>query len=210
MIWREKQALLIVLGVLLLGNVLFFFTYRVQYRSRLDDAEARVGQAEQQLAQARRTRVEAEQQVSSYKKVQNDLQSLYNQRLSTETERLTILINEIKRLAVASQLTPKSYSFAKTEHAEAGMTGSSSSTRSRGSIGTTAVTIAFSVEGTYQQLRRLINLLELSDQFVIVDSISLGGGGENETQTLQMNLRLKTLFRDPVVSPTARSASSEM
>src|SRR5205807_1245036 len=40
MIWREKRILLIVLGVLLLANTIFFFTYRVQYVSRLEDLDA--------------------------------------------------------------------------------------------------------------------------------------------------------------------------
>ena len=35
MIWREKRVLLIVLGVLLAANTVFFFTYRVQYKNRL-------------------------------------------------------------------------------------------------------------------------------------------------------------------------------
>ena len=205
MIWREKRTLLIVLALLLVANAVFFLTYRVQYENRLQDLEARVDQSEQQLAQAHRVRVDAEQQVASYRKVQNDLQTLYNERWSTEGQRLTALINEVKRLAVASQLTPKAYNFSKTEQQAAGSSGTASARR--GSIGTTAVTITFSVQGTYQQLRRMINLLELSDQFVIIDSLGLGAGGATDA-TLTMNLRLKTLFRDPVTTspPAATNA----
>ena len=41
MIWRERKIPLMVMGVLLLGNVFFFFTYRVQYQSRLHDLDTR-------------------------------------------------------------------------------------------------------------------------------------------------------------------------
>jgi hypothetical protein len=58
------------------------------------------------------------------------------------------------------------------------------------------VNITFTVQGNYQQIRRLINLLELSDQFIIIDGINLAGSGGSDS-TLTMNLRLKTLFREP-------------
>jgi len=191
MIWREKRVLLIVLGLLLLANTIFFFTYRVQYVSRLQDLDSRQEQAQAQLDQARHARTTAEQQLAAYKKVQTDLQVLYSERWSTPAQRLTILIDEVKRLAAASHLQPPSYAFT------SGETKSATASGEKGSIGTTAVGIAFTVQGTYEQMRRLINLIELSDQFVIIDGISLGAhsvtGGEH---VLTLNIRLKTLFRD--------------
>ena len=200
MIWREKRILLIVLGVLLLANTIFFFTYRVQYVSRLEDLDARQEQAKARLDQARHARISAEQQLAAYKKVQNDLQVLYNDRWSTPMQRLTVLIDEVKRLAAASHLEPPSYQFTSGESKNTSVT--------RGSIGTTTVSIAFTVQGTYEQVRRLINLLELSDQFVIIDGISLNTNGTATDKTLTLNIRLKTLFRD--VRTNAPTASKQM
>ena len=194
MIWREKRVLLIILGLLLLANTVFFFTYRVQYVSRLQDFDARQEQAQGQLDQAHAARVAAEQQLAAYKKVETDLQVLYNERWSTPMQRLTALIDEVKRLAAASHLQPPSYAFTTTESKP--IAGTTSGTPSKGSIGTTTVGIAFTVQGTYEQARRLINLLELSDQFVIIDGISLASAGTETDKTLTLNIRLKTLFRD--------------
>jgi len=194
MIWREKRVLLIILGLLLLANTVFFFTYRVQYVSRLQDFDARQEQAQAQLDQAHAARVAAEQQLAAYKKVETDLQVLYNERWSTPMQRLTLLIDEVKRLAAASHLQPPSYSFTTTESKP--IAGTASGPPSKGSIGTTTVGIAFTVQGTYEQVRRLINLLELSDQFVIIDGISLASAGTEADKTLTLNIRLKTLFRD--------------
>jgi hypothetical protein len=191
MIWREKRVLLIILGLLLLANTIFFFTYRVQYVSRLQDLDATQAQAQAQLDQARNARMTAEQQLAAYKKVQADLQVLYNERWSTPMQRLTALIDEVKRLAGASHLKPPAYAFTSGESKQA-----STTPASKGSIGTTTVGIAFTVQGTYEQVRRLINLLELSDQFVIIDSISLGSTGTGTDKILTLNIRLKTLFRD--------------
>jgi hypothetical protein len=196
MIWREKRVLLIVLGLLLLANTIFFFTYRVQYVSRLQDLDARQQQTEGQLELARNARVGAEQQLAAYKKVQTDLQVLYNERWSTAMQRLTALIDEVKKLAAASHLQPPAYAFTSGESKQA-----STAPSTKGSIGTNTVGIAFTVQGTYEQVRRLINLLELSDQFVIIDSISLGTTNDAATdRILSLNIRLKTLFRDPRTS----------
>lgn len=205
MIWREKRILLIVLGLLLLANTIFFFTYRVQYVSRLQDLDARQEQAAARLDQARHARITSEQQLAAYQKVQSDLQVLYNERWSTAVQRLTALIDEVRRLAAASHLEPPSYSFT------AGETKNSSIvSNTKGSIGTTTVEIAFSVQGTYEQVRRLINMLELSDQFVIIDGISLVSSPTTTAgdKSLMLNIRLKTLFRDVRIS--APSASKQL
>ncbi len=188
MIWREKQILLIVLAVLLLGNTIFFFTYRVQYEKRLQALDARLHDAEAALQRAQNKRLTAEQQLASYGKVQADLQTLYNSRWATEPQRLTALINEVKRLAVGSQLIPATYSFSRIEDRDALRTGG---------IGTSTVVITFTVHGSYQQVRQLINRLELSSQFVIIDAINLASGNPSGSGPLTLNLRLKTLFRDP-------------
>jgi len=149
--------------------------------------------AGEKIEQARNARITAEQQLVAYKKVQADLQVLYNERWSTPMQRLTALIDEVKRLAAASHLQPPSYSFSTGASKQA----STEQSPAKGSIGTTTVGIAYTVQGTYEQVRRLINLLELSDQFVIIDGISLGAKGEAADKILTLNIRLKTLFRDP-------------
>jgi len=190
MIWREHRILLIVLGVLLVANAIFFFTYRVQYETRLQALDARLHQSEDDLQRARSKRIAADQTVASYRKVQTDLQTLYNSRWATEPERLTRLYAEIKRLAADSGIAmPKTFAFSRTEDKDMQKTGG---------IGTVTVTISFTAQGNYQQLRRLINKLELSNQFVIIDAINLGSGSSPDNLTL--NVRLKTLFREPARS----------
>ncbi len=190
MIWREHRILLGVLAALLVANAIFFFTYRVQYEARLQALDARLQQAEDDLQRARNKRISAEQQVTSYRQVQTDLQTLYNSRWATEPQRLTKLYAEIKKLAAASQIVmPRSFAFSRSEDREM---------QRSGVVGTVTVTIVFTAQGTYQQLRRLINQLELSNQFVIIDAITLGSGSSPDNLTL--SVRLKTLFREPAGS----------
>jgi Tfp pilus assembly protein PilO len=191
MIWREKRNLLIILGLLLAANVAFFLTYRVQYQARLDALDNRLKEAEQTLASTRKSRLEAEATLQSYKKVENDVLLVFDEHWSTQPRRLTALIAEVKRLAVASSLVPTSYSF--TRGATEKVSSVTSGRRQNESLGASEMRISFSVTGTYAQARRLINLLELSRQFVIIDGISLSSA---DAENLSLNLQLKTLFRD--------------
>ena len=191
MIWREKRVLLMILGVLLAANTLFFFTYRVQYQQRLKSLEDRKSLSDAQLSAARSARTGAERRLAAYRQIQRDVQTVYAQHWATETERLTPLIAEVKRLAVASELVPRSTSYVREARKGPGL-GTSAET----------VTITFTVQGNYQQVRRLISLLELSQQFVIIDQIGLTA---SDNQLLTLTLQLKTLFRD--TSPLASKES---
>jgi hypothetical protein len=184
MIWRERRVLLVILGVLLLANAVFFFTYRVRFQGRVDSINDDLAQVEAQYEQARSARLKAEATFQSYRKVEGDVAQVFDQHWSTQAERFTALVAEVKRLAMASSLAPPSYGFSRTI---------ASTGRRKAQVGAAEVGIAFQVAGTYQQVRRLINLLELSQQFVIIDQISLMA---REGQTLTLTLRLKTLFRD--------------
>lgn len=188
MIWREKQLLLAVLGVLLVADLIYFFTYRVQFEARLQDYAARAEQSQARLDAAKSQRITAERQLAAYRKVEQDIKDVYDTRWSTEAARLAPLIEEVKRLAVVSQLVPQTYSFAHMGGAPEAST----------------VAITFTVQGTYQQVRRLINLLELSQQFVIVDQISLNGTGEG---VLTLNLHVKTLFRNTEAPAQPRASN---
>ena len=187
MIWREKRVLLSILGLLLLGNIVFFLTYRVQYQSRLDEMDERLAQAQGQLDKTKRQRAEAELALAAYRKVERDVQLVYDETWSTQPRRLTAMIAEVKRLAIASNAVPRTLSFGKSNAED-----KSSSRRVEG-VGAREVSISFSVQATYEQVRRMINLLELSNQFVIIDQIALS---EADPTKLTLTLRIKTLFRD--------------
>ena len=220
MIWREKRIPLGILGVFLLANAVFFFTYRVQYENRLQGLEADKHAAEQRLAGIRAERAKTEQQIAAYRKAQVDLATIYNDKWATEAERLTALISEVKRLEQASQLIGRAHTFGKMER-DANPNAVPNAKMAAGP-GTNVVTISFTVQGTYQQIRRLINLLELSDQFVIIDAVSLTGTNDVAAATattpggpppaagpapvastgpLTLTLRLKTIFRATAPPP---------
>ena len=195
MIWREKRLLLTITGVVLLLNVVFFFTYRVRYEERLHDAETRLQASQAQLDQAHAARLAAQRQIALIQTEQKQIGEIYNDRWSTEAERLVPLIVEVKRLAAVSHLVPPAYTFSET----------TSKVDETGTLPSSVVGITFSVEGTYQQIRELINLLELSPQFIIIDSV--GFTGATRGGTLGVTIHVKTLFKDTRPPKSAVSQS---
>jgi Tfp pilus assembly protein PilO len=182
--WRERRWLLVILVVLLVGNLAFFFTYRVRYQQRVEALDRASEAATADLEAAKERRARAEQTLAGYRKIDQDIQSVYDEHWSTPERRLTQLLLELRSMENRSRLVPQATSFVLTE--------------SRKEFGTREMGIQFSVRGTYSQIRQLINLIELSPHFVVIDSISLAEAGEEGTQLLSMNLQLRTLFRpDP-------------
>lgn len=178
MIWKEKRWLLIVLGAFLLANLLFFVTYRVRFQQRVAAFDASLDQTKEQLAGARGARVAAEKELAVYRQIVTTVDRVYDEWWGTPEDRLAPLLIELRSLAKRSGLVPRSISYSQAEAKKEGDTSS--------------LTIAFGVAGSYDQIRRLINLLELSEQFVIVDEIMLGQGSGD---ALHLNIRLRTLFR---------------
>ena len=106
------------------------------------------------------------------------LADIYLRGFSTESERLTQLIAEVKRLAQRAGLKPSSISYPEDTLEEYGLV---------------RMSLLFGVQGTYPQLRMLVNLLERSDLFLVLERVALGGSRES---TLNINLEIATYFVD--------------
>lgn len=181
MIWREKKWLLISLGAVLLANLLYFVTYRVRYEERVNDLEKRLSEAQDKLQRARNERVAAETELATYRATVKNIETVFSEIWSTSDKRLAPLIVEIGKLTSRSGLTLKAVGYDRADQKK--------------ELGASSFGVSFGVQGTYGQLRRLINFIEISRQFIIIDEISLSSDAANPAQ-LYMNLRLKTLFHD--------------
>ena len=106
------------------------------------------------------------------------LTNIYLRGFSTESERLTQLIAEVKRLAQRAGLRPSSISYPEDTLEDYGLV---------------RMSLVFGVQGTYPQLRMLVNLLERSDLFLVLEQVGLGGARES---TLNINLAIATYFVD--------------
>ena len=105
------------------------------------------------------------------------LRALYREGFSTEAERLTRLITEVKRLGQRAGLKPESINYPEQQLDDYGLV---------------RMSLVFGVQGTYPQLRMLVNLLEHSDLFLVLERVGLNGS--DASGTLSISLELSTLF----------------
>lgn len=182
MIWKERKWLLVGLGVLLAINIVFFVTYRVRYENRINALNSDLAVAKENLKETSEQRKEAQQLLASVDRTRDDLSRVYDQWWSTRPERLAPMIVELQTLARKSGLNPPGRSYNWSEQ------------RSGQTAGAEALTVAFRVEGSYEAIRNLINLIEMSPHFIIIEEIGLVDASDGG-KLLGMSLRLKTLFR---------------
>lgn len=104
------------------------------------------------------------------------IESLYVDRFSTESERLTQMIREVKDLAQKAGLQrAESISYPEESIEDYGLLKRS---------------LVFSVTGSYPQLRQFVNFLELSETFVVLEKVNVSG----VSPSLNVSLDISTLF----------------
>ena len=113
---------------------------------------------------------------------------LYEDRFSTQAQRMTTLLSEVKALAARAGFNVSRFSY---------------SDQQLKAFGLASKEITFHVQGSYAQFRNLLNLLEVSEYFIVLKRVSLGGA---DGANLSIDLRLATFFSEPDVSGPIRAA----
>ena len=173
---REKwwiwgiPTILLLLGVGFLANYLMALSG--EGRSLLSNVSRTEAELEKLLDEA--DALEAKIEALSFN--QDEIRRLYEEHLSTESERLTKILVEVKDLADQSGLTPSALNY-QDEELE--------------SFDLKRKAFSFGVDGSYSNLRKLIHELEQSESFLTLEQIGLA---ETSGNALQIRLRISTIF----------------
>ncbi len=161
---------------LCLGGI---FYYQATYAGQLDKLEDRYGNRATRLESHRSEVERAEEFLQRVAEQDRQVGTLYRDHFATESERFTRVLREIRTLARRAGLDPRSFSYP----------GSEIDAYELNRLG-----IRFSVDGTYDQLRTFINFLELTDQFLTLESVKLAGGKGDRDARLQLRFGASTMF----------------
>ena len=186
-IWRRRLWLWLPALLFFLLNVAAYGIYRTSYADQTAGLESRIATREGELASLSERRAELEALVTQARLNKEQIEELYSERFSTRRRRLTRMTAEIRELAGQAGLEPKNISYPEEEVDDYSLIERS---------------FVFSVEGSYQQLRRFVNFLELSPSFLALRRVTLNGmAGGSETE-VRMSLTMSTLFtQDGAVPP---------
>jgi len=177
--------------VFFLLNLALFSTYRLVYAGQVEALRARLERNERQLDSLHDQAKKLEDLVGSAQATRDDLADLYNHRLASERIRFTKVTAEIRELARRSGLEPKAMTYP-TEEIE--------------DYGLVKRLFTFGVTGTYVELRRFINLLEVTPTFITLEQVGLSG---EQGDQLSIRLSLSTLFADEDAAQTLDAERSD-
>lgn len=178
--WRRRVRLWTVPLVFFALNLAAFAVYHTTFAGNveaLQDLVLAAARDREAIAAERGTSIAYLERLEGRR---DTVEQLYSQTFATEAERLTDVIREAKRLAHQAGLTPRNITYPDTLLEAQGMVEKK---------------IVFPVDGTYDQLRRFINFLELSDEFLTLERVSLNESqGTGATPVLSIQLELSTVF----------------
>ncbi len=144
---------------------------------------------EAELKRLRRSHQRLEEHLSTAERNRAGVVDLYESRLATEEQRLTDIIVEVKSLARRARLEPPSITYSEKNIEEFGLIKRS---------------IVFGVQGSYAQIRELINFLEISERFLILEEIRV----REVSDQLGVDLTVSTLFARAGSSPSRTPAEA--
>jgi len=176
-IWRQRLWLWVPALVFFLANAGAFAVYKLGYAGRVESLQETLDDQGRRLKELAALRRGMEGMLARVRTNEQQVEQLYAERLSTRSRRLTGITAEVKDLAKKSGLVPKALSYPEEDIEKFGLVKRS---------------FVFSVEGTYADLRKFINLLEVSRSFLSLDEVQVAGNSAGPE--LRIDLSLSTLF----------------
>lgn len=169
-VWLPALLLLALNGALYLG-------YRTLLSERFDLAALKRERLEKEHQAATQQRDELKRSLEGWRAAGTAIADFYG-RVGRREERLPSLLTEIDDLVRKVGTAPARLNFGQSELGDADLV---------------EFSIDFPFEGDYPSVRNLLNLLEITPSFLILDSFNLSSTGELQ-EKVRLRFRLRTVF----------------
>ncbi len=186
-VWRQNLRVWVPALAFFALNLALLSTYRLVLVGQAEARERTYAESGGELERSRKLRARLEGLVAAGLEERREIEEFYSQRLATESQRLTEVIAEVKQLARTCGLSPAVINYHRDPILEYGLAKRS---------------IVFAVTGNYLSLRKLVNLLELSDLFLTLEQVSLSERG-GQGSTLRIQLQIAAIFAEPAAAGSA-------
>jgi len=162
-IWRQRLWVWATALAFVALNGIGLLVYLFAYSDRVKTLEVDLRDQGKQQADVHAAHLHGEDLLRQARVNRERILQLYDEHFSTRRRRLTGVTAEVQDLARRAGLVPRSIHYPEEQIQQYGLIKRS---------------FVFSVEGTYADLRKFINLLELSDSFLTLEDISLAEEGQ--------------------------------
>jgi type IV pilus assembly protein PilO len=179
--WRLNKAVPLLIGGLLLLNGAAYALMTYVVAPGIDDLERRYIERQSSVRQLRQAGAATGSPQEIYRRGVEDLEK-YRAAIPSRTE-FTALIGEIFSLAKKAGLSIDRISYDPKEIPDHDLL---------------RYALNFSLGGDYGQVKKFVFSLERSERLIIIEELSLSGGGEPSQGDVNLRLRLSTYFRTDV------------
>lgn len=189
-VWWERRWWWLPAVALLVVDLLALGWYQLAYSGFTGSVDQQLAARAAELERLEERVAERRLYVERLRHNEGELETFYDERLGSPSERLTKVIAEVRSLARSAGLEPTAINYPREEIDELGLVERS---------------FSFAVRGSYAELRRFINLLEVTRTFLTLEEVQLTGRGDG--RELGISLQLSVLF-SAETSETAPEAAS--
>lgn len=190
--WRDRMGIWLPALVFCVLNLAVFGFYRFAYAGTVEDLQTRSQNDRETLESVRGQRIEMERYLGRVSSSDQGISRLYLEHFETESLRFTNTLAEIKRLARSAGLNPTTLNYPKEDLND---------------IDLRRLRVNFQVDGTYAQLRQFVNLLEVTDQFLALEQVSLNSSSaQPNAASLTIDLAVSTIFTSESLARRTRQA----
>jgi Tfp pilus assembly protein PilO len=189
--FRDRRLLFALLLVVLAANAAVLLSYRTFYDERLRALVVEQADLERRRDEARR---KAEETAAAERKLfdtQAALTSFFTETLGEREKKIASLIEELYATTRGVGLRPDVIGYQSVDEP-----------------GTDSLTMSFTVEGPYRDVKRLLSELESSKRFLVVERVGLSGGSPDDPDSVRVQLTVTNYFRPGSLRPirTVRDA----
>ncbi|HEY6320248.1 MAG TPA: hypothetical protein VJA16_01685 [Thermoanaerobaculia bacterium] len=184
-IWRQRLWVWAAALAFVALNGIGLLVYLFAYSDRVKTLEVDLRDQGQRQADVHAAHLHSEDLLRQARVNRERILQLYDEHFSTRRRRLTGVTAEVKDLARRAGLVPRSITYPEEQIQQYGLIKRS---------------FIFSVDGTYADLRKFINLLELSDSFLTLEDASLAEEGQRRDGTNRSGFSPPAGFSQPAAA----------
>jgi len=190
---REKRLKVgAILGSVAILNLILYLMLNLPRMHRESQEEGRVTVVTQNLAEVSRRVSLMKDLDGRYETERGKMEHFYNEILGTKDSRMIQIQREVRSIATSLQMDPETIAY---------------TPEILDKVGLVRFGISVPLVGDYRNLRQFISRIEKSENFLIIDSVTLGGAKDGGA-LLDLNIQLSTYFDSPeartVPAPAAR------
>ena len=180
---EERVKVAVFLGILAVLNIVLYVTMNLPRLHRQAVEERRLAAVTQSLSEVSRRVGTMKDLDQRFGGEQEKVKKFYGDILGTKDARMVRIQREVRAIAASLGMDPETIAY-QPELLD--------------KVGLIRFSVNVPLSGDYRNLRQFINKIEKSENFLIVDSVTLGGSKDGGA-LLDLNIHLSTYFDAPEV-----------